>query len=71
MTILINFFTVVAWVVGVPCLLAVLLCLACRAWIHETSGEKYRTEQTLIWYLKRGILPWAWLIARYFMGAGR
>jgi len=62
---IIKFLTVLSWIIGLPCLVAFIVCVLGRILMRETRGEQARTEECIRYYLKGGIVFWAWLIARY------
>lgn len=57
MTLFVNFLTGIAWIWGGLCALAVFVCFLPPISAKDASNGGS--------YIMAGVLPWAWLLARY------
>lgn len=65
---LLKFITLVSWIVGIVAAVGFGVCAGGLLLMREArQWEKDATAQTAWWYFMVGILPWSWLITRYFL----
>ncbi len=63
----IKFATALSWIVGAPCAFCLLLLVILRVFVKESPSERSRTEGSMFFYVKWGVVAWAWLFARYIL----
>ena len=64
MTLLLNFITGIAWIVGSAAAGTILLMVSGFA-IRELGNKHAELLEIIAYAFRWGVLPWAWLIARY------
>lgn len=64
---LIKFATALAFLIGIPCALGAIVAVLAIFGLKEAPDEESRTHGLLVRTVTFGILPWAWLIARFWL----